>query len=289
MLLEPEVALGAQADLAESPVWDGREAVLRWVDINRGEVHRFDPATQRDSAVALGGTVGSVGLAASGELVVAHGDRFVLLDPATGARRALGSFRADGGLVRFNDGKVDPWGSFHAGTMHRTVDAPVAALYRCFADGRVTEVLPGVTCSNGLDWSPERDRLHYVDSVRGAVQCFRTDPDDGRLLERAGVLEVPGPGAPDGMCLDRDGFLWVALWGGGEVRRVSLEGDVDRVVKLPVSNVSSVAFGGAQLDELYITSARESLSAGQLATEPHAGDLFWCRPGCVGLPPHAFG
>ncbi len=277
-----EVALEARARLGEGPVWDGLTGSLRWVDIMGQRVHQFSPRTGEDQSFATPSPVGSVALREDGGLVLALATGFALADSDGGGLQDVIGFSIDASVVRFNEGKADPWGGYCAGTMHWTGQLPCGALYRLAPDLVVTEMVPGVMCSNGLDWSDDLASLYYIDTPTQAVDRFRVDPDTGQLLGRERLLPVEGPGVPDGMTLDDEGCLWVALWGGGEVRRYTPGGRVDRIISLPVSLVTSVAFGGENLDELYITTANEGLSPRARLAEPHAGDLFCCVPGMRG-------
>lgn len=283
-----EVALAAAATLGEGPVWDAEAGVLRWVDILAGRVHRFSPASGRDESFAADGPVGAVGLRDDGGLVLARAHGFAVTDAEGGALRPVPGFSIDTAAVRFNDGKVDPWGGFCAGTMHWQGDQACGALYRLAPDGTVRELVRDVVCSNGLDWTDDHRALYYIDTPTQAVDRFALDPETGEIRGRERALRIDGPGLPDGMTLDAEGCLWVALWGGGEVRRYTAAGRLDRIVVLPVSLVTSVAFGGTQLDELYITTASDELSPQARRAQPHAGHLFWCRPGVVGRPSSRF-
>jgi sugar lactone lactonase YvrE len=151
----------------------------------------------------------------------------------------------------------------------------------------VTELFGGVGLSNGLDWSDDRRVFYYSDSHAGGVDAFDTDPDTGALSGRRRLAEVSG-GVPDGLTLDAEGCLWLAVWGSSELRRYTPDGRLDTIVKLPVSQVSSAAFGGTDLSTLYITTARENFTPADLAAQPHAGDIFACTPGVTGRPPFLF-
>ena len=170
----------------------------------------------------------------------------------------------------------------------RWVDILPGRVHALDVTSEVTELFGGVGLSNGLDWSDDRRVFYYSDSHAGGVDAFDTDPDTGALSGRRRLAEVTG-GVPDGLTLDAEGCLWLAVWGSSELRRYTPDGRLDTIVKLPVSQVSSAAFGGADLSTLYITTARENFTAADLAAEPHAGDIFACTPGVTGRPPFLFG
>jgi sugar lactone lactonase YvrE len=158
------------------------------------------------------------------------------------------------------------------------------ALYRLESDGTVSEVLSAVTTSNGLGWSPDGATMYYVDTGRGTLDVLRHDPQRGTVEDRRTLVSLVGEqGLPDGLAVDAEGHLWLALWDGGCARRYSPSGELEMVVYLPASRVTSVAFGGPDLTDLYITTAREGLDEERLRTEPLAGSVFRCRPGPAGL------
>ena len=287
--LAAEVAVPVQCELAEGPVWDAARGLLRWVDILPGHVHALDPATGAHTMFEAGEPVGTVGLTRSGGLVLALVDRFALAGHDGRDLRPLGGFTVDRSVIRFNDGKPDPWGNFWAGTMAwDEQNGPPCGLYRLAPDGAVTELFGGVGLSNGLDWTDDRRLFYYADSLAGGVDVFDTDPDTGALSGRRRFVSVSG-GLPDGLTLDAEGGLWLAVWGSGELRRYTPDGRLDTVVSLPVSQVTSAAFGGDGLRTLYITTARENFTPADLAAQPHAGDIFACTPGVAGRPPYLFG
>ena len=285
--LAADVAVPAQCELAEGPVWDAARGLLRWVDILRGRVHALDPASGAHTWFEAGDPVGAVGLTRDGGLVIALADRFALADHDGQHLRRLGGFTVDRAVFRFNDGKPDPWGGFQAGTMAWTA-GPQCSLYRLSPDGEVTERLGGIGLSNGLDWSDDRTQFYFADTHSGRVDVFETDPDTGALRGRRRSVTVSG-GSPDGLTLDAEGCLWLAAWGSGELRRYAPEGRLDTVVSLPVRQVTSAAFGGTDLSTLYITTARENFTPADLREQPHAGDIFACTPGVTGRPPFRFG
>jgi sugar lactone lactonase YvrE len=286
--LDAELAVPAQCELAEGPFWDAAHGQLRWVDILRGQVHALDPVTAGHTGFETGGELGTAGLTRDGGLVLALSDHFALAGDDGADLRRLGDFSVDGSVFRFNDGKPDPWGSFWAGTCTLADKGPPCALYRLAPDGSVTELFGGIGLSNGLDWTDDRQSFYFADSHGGGVDVFATDPETGALSGRRQFIPVSG-GLPDGLTLDAEGGLWLAVWGSGELRRYAPDGRLDTVVKLPVTQVTSAAFGGADLSTLYITTARENFTPAEVAAQPHAGDIFACTPGVTGRPPYLFG
>jgi len=163
------------------------------------------------------------------------------------------------------------------------------ALYCLEPDGRVRRVADGISLSNGMDWSPDGQTFYYVDSLSGGIDAFAFDLERGALGSRRRIVELgiqPEVGFVDGLCVDTDGGIWAAVWGAAEVRRYSPSGELDTVVRVPVTQPTSCVFAGEELDMLFITSARRGLSPDELANQPHAGSVFCCRPGPTGLPPN---
>jgi sugar lactone lactonase YvrE len=269
-----EVVLAAAARLGEGPVWDPRSSTLRWVDIERGQVHRFDPASGADTFFEVGEAVGTVAVRAAGGLVLATASGLYTCLDDGGHRTLLHEVATDG---RFNDGKADPWGRFWAGTY---LERPrrAAALYRLDPDHSLHTVATGVTCSNGIGWAPDGTTMYYIDTQTGGVDAFDHDPSSGAVTGRRRLIDVDR-GWPDGMTVDVDGCLWVALWDGWGVRRYAPDGRLLTTVEVPAQRVTSCAFGG---DTLYITTARTGLI--DFGDQPAAGSLFACSPGVAGLP-----
>ncbi len=224
-----------------------------------------------------------------GGLVLARHDCFAYAGPSGEGRVVVEGFGVDGQAVRFNDGKVDPWGRFVAGTMDWQHRAPIGELYMLRPDNSVTTLLANVTISNGLAWSAAGDVMYYIDSPTQRVDAFDVAAGSGALTRRRTVVEV-GDVFPDGMAIDDEGCLWVAIWDVGIVRRYAPDGRLLEVVDVPGGgHVSSVAFGGPALSTLYITTARDGLTEAQLARAPHAGDLFALEVPVTGPLPFRFG
>lgn len=289
VIADVELALDARAELGEGPTWDADARRLIWVDITRGLVHRFDPDAGRDHATEVGRPVGAAVPATSGRLALATSEGFSLLDPETGRDELIAEIPATGPETIMNDGKCDGAGRFWAGTRDVEGRRPLGSLYRLDADRSLHRVVTGVTLSNGLGWSPDQRTMYYIDSPTHAIDTFAVEPESGTLSDRRRLVDFPHAwGLPDGMTVDEEGFLWVAFWTGSAVRRIAPDGHITSVVELPVTQVTSCAFGGGDLSDLYVTSARGGLTDAQLREQPHAGGLFRVRPGVRGLPSSPF-
>lgn len=255
----------------------------------RGRVHRSNPASGRSSTWEVGTPVSVAALRDSGGLVLGTRDGFGRLEFETGRFTLIAEVEADQKDQRMNDGGCDPAGRFWAGTMAVDCRRSAGALYRLDPDGRVSVMLRDVTISNGLDWSLDGRTLYYVDSGTQRIDAFDFDPDRGTVTNRRPVVAIPTEaGMPDGLTLDSEGFLWVALWGGGALHRYSPEGALDRIVPLPTTHPTSCAFGGPDLEDLYITTATIALSPEEKKSQPQAGAVFRYRPFVRGRPPNVF-
>ena len=287
---EVELVLDARAELGEGPRWDARGQRLLWVDILRGRVHSFRPDRGTCRHVNAGRPVGALACAADGGVALAVAGGFARLDLESARVEMLAPVEADRPRNRMNDGACDSAGRFWAGTMALDEGPGAGALYRLDPDLSVHTMLSGVTISNGIDWSPDDRRMYYVDSPTRRVDVFDFDVEEGSIANRRPFVTLgPEAGVPDGLTVDAAGFVWLALWGGGALRRYRPDGALDRIVPLPVSHPTSCAFGGRDLDDLYVTSARRPLSAEERAHQPMAGGLLRLRPGVAGRLPHLFG
>ncbi|WP_344588046.1 SMP-30/gluconolactonase/LRE family protein [Actinomadura vinacea] len=277
-----EVALESGATLGEGPTWDAAGERLLWVDILAAEVHAFDPVTAADTVLQpTSQHVGSAKPRTGGGLVANLRDGVGLYDP-DGAFRWLAEYPAEG--VRGNDAAVGPDGSLWAGTMRYDERPGGGTLRRVRPDGETTAVLDGVTVSNGIGWSPDGRLMYYIDTPTGRIDVFDVDPETSLPRARRPFADVPGPGKPDGMAVDADGRLWVAVWNGGRVLRYAPDGRPDGEIALPVALTTACAFGGPGLRDLYITTAAVATPPGTA----HAGALFVVPDAGQGLPTPAF-
>ena len=290
-----ELVVDARAGLGEGPVWDTGSQRLIWLELvdwwNKaddptGVVHLHDPEGGGERSIEVAGGVGSVAIRSAGRLAVAAGDGFGTLDLESGSFRMVVPLNLEAAGHRFNDGGCDPQGRFWAGTAGR-VPGPSGecALFRLDDDWRVEKTLSQVTVSNGIGWSPAGDVMYYIDSPTGRVDRFRFDGERGRLGTREVLVEVPGRlGIPDGLAVDSDGCVWVAVWGSSRVLRYTPRGRLDTELVLPVSIPTSCAFGGPHLGTLYITTAWATLTDEERSREPYAGGVFAADVGVEGLP-----
>lgn len=281
-----EVAIDLRCRLAESPMWDDRLGELVFVDITAEQVHRYDPRSGMRRSYPVGQPVGAAAPRVGPGLVLAVRDGYATLDLETGEVTPVATVARAHQVLRMNDGKVDPAGRFWAGTLSADGASAAAALYRLDPDATVTTVLTGVGVSNGLAWSLDGRTMYYIDSATGGVDLFPFDAATGELGERQRLIDIPERlGLPDGMTVDEEGCLWVALFEGSQVRRYTADGKLDRAIDLPVSRVTSCAFGGSDLTELFITTA----SPRPGVREPLAGAVFRCRPGPRGVAAARYG
>jgi sugar lactone lactonase YvrE len=279
---EVERVLPVQNRLGEGPRWNVEEQALYWVDIENDAFYRFDPGTGEQERCVVGLPVGALGFRAAGGLILATRDGFALWEPETQALRFLADPEADRPESRFNDGAVDSMGRFWAGTMS---EDPTSSLYRLDPDGRVHQMETGLTTSNGLGWSPDNRTMYLTDTPRQVIYAYDFDAATGAITNRRPFVTTPdGPGWPDGLAVDSEGGVWSARWGGWKVTRYDPAGAVEREIRLPVECPTSCAFGGAGLDELYITTAWTGVDPAQRAAQPWAGDLFRVRVGIKGRP-----
>jgi sugar lactone lactonase YvrE len=291
--LAAELVIDAHAWLGEGPLWDARRGVLWWLDILAGVMHAFDPATGQDTVHHIGPSVGMAAFHADGRLLLGLPDGIAALDPGTGTRETIARFPATPAPLRCNDGAADPEGRLLVGRIALGAAPGAGSLLRIERDGTVSTVLDGLTIPNGLAWPAAGSTFAYVDSARRTVDLYPRDPATGALGSPSSLVSMdaagmPAGAVPDGMALDVEDHLWVAVWGGACVLRVSPAGEVVARVDVPVSQPSSCAFGGPDLGDLYITSAREGFGEEDEAREPHAGGLFRVRPGVAGLLPGAY-
>ena len=283
-----EPITSTRATLGEGAIWYGDK--LYWVDITEKRVYIYDPKANSERVIQLDSMVGTVVPRQGGGLAVAIQTGFALLDPDTGKVTPIVDPEADKPHTRFNDGKCDPKGRFWAGTMALSEGPRQGALYVLDGKGNVRKMVDGVSISNGICWSHDAKTMYYIDTPTYQVVAYDYDNETGDISNPRTVIEFDrDEGAPDGMTIDERGYLWIAMWGGySVVCHDPNTGKRHAKVDVPARNVTSCAFGGDDLSDLYITSARQGNTPEQLKDQPYAGGLFRVKVGVRGVPAFAF-
>lgn len=265
-------------------MWSVQEQVLYWTDNVERCIHRFDPSDGRDEIIALPDDVMAIGLRQKG-LALAMRKSFAYLDPEAGGPRPFAQVEQDRPGNRLNDGKIDRRGRFWAASMDdKQWKNPSGMLWRLTSGTGPEAVADQITCGNGLGWSPD-DRTFYLgESFRYAIFAYDFDVDTGTATNKRIFAEVDDGGFPDGLTVDAEGGLWSVHNAAGTVVRYAPDGRVSHVVKMPVPHPTSCIFGGADLDVLYVTTARQGMDATQLARYPLSGGLFAIQSPVTGLP-----
>jgi len=281
--------VGTQTDiLGECPLWDGAANCLYWVDIRRPAIRRLRYDTGIVNTWTMPDLVGSIALTDDGRLLVALPNQMALFDPADGQ---LQPFLANLPMPeghRFNDGRCDERGRFWVGSMHNITRAPEGTLFCLEGAGPLQPVLQGVCIPNSLAFSPGGDTLYFADSLHYRIYAHAYAPETGTMGEARVFAESQPPAFPDGSAVDAEGFLWNAEFNGGRLLRFAPDGRLDRILDLPVDRPTCCAFGGPELDILYITSTSQHMSEEERLAHPMAGALMALRPGVRGLPEPRF-
>ena len=285
--MQAEIIYDAGATLGEGPAWDAKTKTLYWVDIleKRVHFHRDD----EDGFIQLDQMPGCLAPSKDGSLLVAARASILNIEPATGKQTILATV-SESANNRFNDGKCDPAGRFLAGSMNMDEKSPTGALYS-FDGQTVTRLLDGIRISNGLAWSPDYKTFYYIDTPTRKIKAFDYDLSTGLIANPRVVINIPEAlGWPDGMTSDTEGNLWVAMWAGASVTHWNPQnGELLEQIPLPAKNVTCCVFGGENLDELYVTSARVGLNRADLTAYRHSGSLMRVQTRVRGMPTFEFG
>jgi sugar lactone lactonase YvrE len=281
------LAFDVKARLGEGALWDWRHDLLVSVDIPAGRVLVSDPGDGSSRSIEVGQPVSAAMLRGEHELLLAVRDGFATLDLKTGAVDPLVAVEADKPSNRMNDAACDARGRCFAGTMAVDDTPSAGTLYRLDEDLSVHAVLDGLTISNGLGWSPSGSVMYHIDSMAGGVDAHDFDVDSGALSGRRRLVDTdPAWGLPDGLAMDAEGGIWVAFWDGSALRRFSPDGELTETLELPAARPTRPAFGGANLDQLYVTSAK--LDPEQAVDGDLGGAIFVLEPGVSGVRANVF-
>ncbi|MBE9598079.1 SMP-30/gluconolactonase/LRE family protein [Pedobacter sp. MC2016-24] len=280
--LRAELLIDTRSTLGEGVIWNHITKKLLWVDIDEGLLHTYDPALECMSTAAFKQKVSMVAIADQDHLILAFHDGLYNYETSTGRLQALAHNPENQTTTnRFNDGKCDAMGRLWLGTMGHKQSA---ALYCVDHEHQIQTMLTGITTSNGIAWSPDQQDMYYIDSDTSKVVAYAFEPRTGRISNPRDVISIPEVmGIPDGSAIDAEGMIWIALWGGYCVTRWNpVNGALLATVAVPSKNVTSCTFGGEQMDQLYITTARTQTSAAELKLNPYSGGIFVLTPGVKG-------
>lgn len=282
------VALQIEAILGEGPRWHGQEQCLYWVDIDRKELHRFDPASGQDEVRRFDQPVACFAFREGGGFVLGMKDGCALLDSFDGEVVPFGpQLLADRPSHRFNDGRTDRLGRFWLGSMNGAKDAEDAALYRLDGDASLTEIESGMLTCNGAAFSADGRHFTHTDTPSHRLRLYDVTADGAITNSRTLHQFEMGTGRPDGGSFDSEGCYWSALFDGSRVVRLNMAGEILETVDLPAKRPTMITFGGDGLKTAYVTTARTGLNDAQLAEQPLSGSIFSFRvevPGIVEFP-----
>ncbi|PTS98699.1 hypothetical protein DBR11_14210 [Pedobacter sp. HMWF019] len=283
-----ELLVHAKLILGEAAIWHPEWSKFLYVDIDGEKVYAIDPQTRHIEEVNTGKKVGTVVPVSADLLVVALQGSLALLNFKNGALKELTTLEPGITTNRSNDGKCDPSGRLWLGTMDLDARLHQGALY-CF-DGSLKKVIDKTSVSNGLCWTADHQTMYYIDSFEYNIRAYDFDVKNGLISNERIVVSIPGPDIiPDGMCIDEEGMLWVAMWGGGSVNRYNpVTGAMIGKVNVGAPLVTSCALGGKNMQQLFITTASKGLSEQDLMRFPDSGSLFIVDVGVCGLPPHPY-
>ncbi|MEN8116467.1 MAG: SMP-30/gluconolactonase/LRE family protein [Bacteroidota bacterium] len=284
-LNEVELVIDSKSELGEGALWNPETGELLWIDIKGKILNFFNPVIGNNKEMFTGQMIGTVVPTESGEVLVALQNGIYWFNAETGSKTLIIDPEAHLPDNRFNDGKCDPSGRFWAGTMSTKGEKEVGALYRLDADSSIHKMVENVSISNGIVWSLDRTKMYYIDTPTQKVMAYDYNDETGEISNPKVAVNVPEEmGSPDGMTIDSEGNVWVALWGGYAVGCWNpVTGKLLRTIKVPAKNVTSCAFGDDDLGALYITSARTGTNDDELKKVPNAGGVFKIRPGVKGV------
>jgi sugar lactone lactonase YvrE/DNA-binding IclR family transcriptional regulator len=282
--------VASRAMLGEGPIWSPRDGKLYWVDILKPCIHCFDPQNGVDTEIPVGAMVSVAIPKATGGLLVAMPNGLMTFEPENKRLQLFCHPEAERPSNRYNDGKCDRLGRLWIGTMDMGAAANRGHLYRVDPDRTWKLMATGISVANGLGWSPDDRKMYFTDTARGTIYAYDFDLMSGQISNRQSLITLPAKeGLPDGLTVDAEGCLWVALWDAWCVVRYSPKGEEMLRIRVPVPRPTSCCFGGNNLDTLYITSATVRLSEDMLARAPQSGSLFSVKiPGVRGLPEATF-
>ena len=280
-----------RALLGEGAIWNHERQELYWVDILGKSLNIYNPENKSNRKFPLPYRVGTVVPQSDSTAVVALDNGIYILNTFNRKLTRISDVESEILTNRFNDGKCDPNGNLWVGSMHLEEKEPAASLYKVAPDGTTTKMLENITISNGIVWTKDGETMYYIDTPTGVIKAYDFDLDTSTISNERVAVEVDeDDGFPDGMAIDAEDKLWVGLWNGNAVARYDPDnGELMEKIEVPAHNVTACAFGGENLDILYITTARVDMSEEELEQYPLAGSIFSVKPGVKGVKSAFFG
>lgn len=288
---EAQLLFEINANLGEGAFWNHETQEFYWIDIEGKQLHIYNPENKTNRSFPTPSRIGTVVPKDRNSAVVALEDGVYMIDTQTGALELLSDVEKELTINRFNDGKCDPNGNLWVGSMHLEQSAPMGSVYKISEEGTTEKMIENVTISNGIVWTKDDSTMYYIDTPTGRIQAFDYDVATATISnERTAVVIGAKDGYPDGMTIDANDNLWVGLWDGNAVANYNpRNGELIKKILVPANNVTSCAFGGPNLDQLYITTASVDMTPEEIAMYPLAGSLFIAKPGVKGVKSTLFG
>lgn len=286
-----ELEYEIKALLGEGAFWNHKTQELYWVDIVANQFHIYNPSTKKDQSIKMPSSIGTVVPYTSEKAIVALADGIYKVDISSGEIELLSDVESNIPENRFNDGKCDPNGNLWVGSIHYDQLKYNASLYKVEENGTTTKMIDSVTNSNGIVWTKDSKTMYYIDTPTATIKAYDFDGNTSTISnERIAVKISKEDGFPDGMAIDEDDMLWVGIWSGKAVARFNpMTGKLISKINVPAINVTSCAFGGENLDELYITTSSLGMTDEEVVKYPLAGSIFKVKPGVKGVKSTFFG
>lgn len=286
-----ELEYKIESQLGEGAIWNYKTQEFYWIDIEGKLLHIYNPKTKENRSFETPSRIGTVVPYTQNEAVVALEDGIYKLNINTGAVSLFSDIEAQMTENRFNDGKCDPLGNLWVGSVHLKQSEPHASLYKVNDQGEAIKMVDSVTISNGIVWTSDAKTMYYIDTPTSKIMAYDYDINTGTISNERVAVEVSlEDGYPDGMTIDSEDMLWVGLWNGNAIAHFNPKtGELISKIKVPAHNITACAFGGENLDILYITTARIDMTPEELDSLPLSGSVFKVVPGVKGVKASFFG
>ncbi len=288
---EVELVYQAKALLGEGALWDYNTQTFYWIDILQNQLHIYNPKTATNRTIKMPSPIGTVVPDNNNNAIVALEDGIYKVSLDSEEITLVSDIEKEVTSNRFNDGKCDPNGNLWVGSMHYDQSRPEAKVYKIEPDGKTTMMIDSVTISNGIVWTKDHKTMYYIDTPTSKIMAYDYNVEDATISNERVAVEVDAKdGFPDGMTIDENDNLWVGMWNGDAVVNYDPKtGKIIKKIEVPAHNVTACAFGGPDLDILYITTASVDMNEEEQAQKPLAGSLFMVKPGVKGVNANLFG